>query len=70
MRETLDKLIEEMLDKGILGDEALGEFERRFILKALERHRGNLTRAAKVLGCHRNTLSRKLDEYKIKRKAG
>ena len=38
---------------------------KRFIRRALERARGNQSRAAKELGIHRNTLSRMVDEYKL-----
>jgi len=31
----------------------------------LERAEGNQSRAAVILGIHRNTLSRKIDEYKL-----
>jgi len=31
----------------------------------LERAHGNQCRAAKMLGIHRNTLSRKIGEYKL-----
>jgi DNA-binding protein Fis len=31
---------------------------------------GSLTKAACTLGMHRNTLTRKMGEYKIKRRAG
>jgi DNA-binding protein Fis len=31
----------------------------------LDRSNGNQSRAAQVLGIHRNTLSRKIDEYKL-----
>jgi DNA-binding protein Fis len=34
----------------------------------LDRLNGNQSRAAKVLGIHRNTLSRKVDEYKLDHK--
>ncbi|MGE5815548.1 MAG: helix-turn-helix domain-containing protein [Acidobacteriota bacterium] len=39
-----------------------------FISKALARSGGNLCRAADVLGLHRNTMTRKVTEYRIKRK--
>lgn len=67
MREQLDKLVEEMVDKGILFEEARREFERRFIARALTRSNGNLCRAADLLGIHRNTLSRKIAAYRLKR---
>ena len=68
MREQLEKLIEEMVAKGILYDDAHREFERRFIACVLTRCGGNLSRAAKTLGLHRNTLSRKVTEYRLRRK--
>jgi DNA-binding protein Fis len=54
-----------MVERGILFDEAVGEFEKRFIKRVLDRANGNQTRAAEVLGIHRNTLSRKITEYKL-----
>ena len=66
MKQQLESLVSEMIDKGILFTEARREFEKRFILRVLQRHRGNLSRAAKDLKIHRNTLGKKIDEYKIK----
>lgn len=54
-----------MVDKGILFDEAVGEFEKRLIKRALDQTDGNQCKAAKMLGIHRNTLSRKVGEYKL-----
>ena len=67
MREQLDRLIDEMLRKGILYDDARREIERRFISRALTRTKGNLGKAADLLGVHRNTLSRKVATYRLKR---
>jgi DNA-binding NtrC family response regulator len=67
VREQLEQLIEEMLEKGIRFDEAHREFERRFIMRALARSDGSLSRTAKLLDIHRNTLSRKVVEYRLKR---
>ena len=67
MREQLDTLIDEMFSKGILYEDARQEIERRFIARALARADGNLGRAARLLGIHRNTLSRKVAEYRLKR---
>ena len=68
MRDQLEKLVQEMLDRGILYEDARREFERVFISKALARSGGNLCKAADVLGLHRNTMTRKVTEYRIKRK--
>ena len=65
MKEELETLVGQMMERGILLDEALTEFKKRFIRRALERARGNQSRAAKELGIHRNTLSRLVDEYKL-----
>ena len=65
MRDQLEGLVVQMVDRGILFDEAVGEFEKRFIKSVLDREKGNQCRAAKVLGIHRNTLSRKIGEYKL-----
>ena len=65
MKDQLEGLVSQMVERGILFDEAIGEFERRFIKRTLERANGNQCRAAKLLGIHRNTLSRKIGEYKI-----
>jgi DNA-binding NtrC family response regulator len=67
VREQLDKLIQEMLDKGILYDEARREFEKIFITRALQRSKGSVGDAAGLLGLHRNTVARKMTEYRIKR---
>jgi DNA-binding NtrC family response regulator len=66
VREILDQLVAEMVDKGIRYDEAQREFEKRFISRVVQQSDGNLTRAADTLGVHRNTLTRKLKELKIR----
>jgi Fis family transcriptional regulator, factor for inversion stimulation protein len=63
MRARLEALIEEMLDGQILLDEAVAEFERVYIEKALSRHQKHLSKTAKILGIHRNTLSKRVAEY-------
>ena len=54
-----------MVERGIQFDEAINEFEKKFIKRVLDRSRGNQSRAARLLGIHRNTLSRKIDLYKL-----
>ena len=68
MNERLNRLIDEMVEKGIRFADAQREFERRFISKVLDSADGNLSKAADVLGLHRNTLSRKMAEYRLKRR--
>ena len=67
MNERLERLIEEMVQKGIRFSDASREFERRFISRVLAESDGNLSKAADTLGIHRNTLSRKMAEHRIKR---
>ena len=66
MRDLLEKLVGEMVDKGIRFEDAQREFEKRFIARVLQSHEGNLGKAATTLGVHRNTLARKIQDLKIK----
>jgi DNA-binding NtrC family response regulator len=68
--DKLEKLIEEMVDKGVQFEDAVCEFEKRFIARVLGSCDGSLTKTADALGIHRNTLTRKMGEYRIKRRAG
>jgi DNA-binding NtrC family response regulator len=65
VKEKLESLVGEMIERRIYLGEALNEFEKRFIQNALSRTGGNQTKAAKVLGMHRNTLNRKIVQYKL-----
>jgi DNA-binding NtrC family response regulator len=67
VRAQLENLVREMVTKGILFDEARREFERRFLQYALDEAHGNISRAAEKIGLHRNTFSRKIDEYGIRK---
>ena len=69
LRDQLERLVDEMVTKGIRYDEAQREFEKRFIMHVLQKADGNLGRAADLLGIHRNTLSRKMAEYRLRRSA-
>ncbi len=65
MKDQLERLVNQMVERGIYFDEAIEEFEKRFIKRVLDRANGNQSRAAQLLGIHRNTLSRKIEEYKL-----
>jgi DNA-binding NtrC family response regulator len=63
MKVELESLVDQMITRGIFFEEAVKEFEKSFILKVLDRHNHNLSKAAEALGIHRNTLSKRLLEY-------
>lgn len=65
MKDQLETLVNQLIDRGILFEEAVAEFEKRFIKRVLDTHNGNQSRAARVLGIHRNTLSRKISLYRL-----
>ena len=69
MRDQLEKIVQELLDKGVLYEDARREFEKMFITRALQRSKGSVGDAAGLLGLHRNTVARKMVEYRIKRSA-
>ena len=64
--DVLKKIIDEAFDRpelqGRIWDEVLGRFEHDLIRKALNESGGVRLRAAEILGIHRNTLRKKLEE--------
>jgi Fis family transcriptional regulator, factor for inversion stimulation protein len=66
VHKLLDELVTSMVAKGIHYEDAVREFDRRFIAEVIEKSDGNLCKAADTLGVHRNTLARKIKELKIK----
>lgn len=64
MRARLEQLIDEMLDGKIMLDEAKSEFEKLYIQKALARHGEHISQTAATLGIHRNTLSKRVADYR------
>ena len=66
MRDRLEQLVHEMVDRGITFEDAQRELARHFIIRVLARCEGNLGRAATELGVHRNTLTRKIQDLKIR----
>lgn len=47
------------------GDMKLSNLEKNTILKVIEKHGGNISRAAKELGITRTALYRRLSKYEI-----
>jgi DNA-binding protein Fis len=63
LKERLEILCTEMIERGILYSEAMDQFERCFIAEVMRRNDGNLVRTAASLGIHRNTLSKKVRKF-------
>jgi DNA-binding NtrC family response regulator len=67
LRDQLQTLVEELVVRGVSFEDARREFEKAFIARTLSSVDGNLCQAADRLGMHRNTLSRKITEYRLRR---
>ena len=65
MKETLETLVDHMIEKGFFMQEAVEILEKTLISRAIGRTDGNRCAASKLLGIHRNTLQRKMMEYKL-----
>ena len=68
LKERMEAFCLELIDKGILYSEAVGQFERCFIIEIVRRNDGNLMRAARELGIHRNTLATRMSGYKSRKR--
>jgi DNA-binding NtrC family response regulator len=62
VKDQLEALVTQMIERDIGYEDAVAEFAGRFIRKVLEKNNGNQSKAAKTLGIHRNTLSRKIED--------
>jgi len=67
LKDRLEALCAEMIDRGIFFPEAMEQFEKCFILEVVNRHDGNLLRAAERLKIHRNTLAKRLSRFKTRK---
>ena len=54
-------------DDGLPLREACDRFERQYVLRVLERVQWNVSRAARLLGVHRNTVLAKLSAWNVQR---
>ena len=63
IHNRLETLVDEMLEGHILLDEAMCEFEKLYIKKALARHKQHISNTAAILGIHRNTLAKRVGSY-------
>jgi DNA-binding NtrC family response regulator len=65
MKERFESLVEHLLQNGFFLEEAVEILERNLIERALASTNGNRSATSKMLGIHRNTLQRKIVEYKL-----
>jgi len=63
MRQMMEELIAELVRKDIPLEIAKRELERIYLEMVLAAHNGNQSAAARHLGMHRNTLSKKLEQH-------
>ena len=65
MKERFDELIDHLMETGFFLEQAVEIMGKGMIERALKSTGANQSEAAKLLGIHRNTLLRKMVEYKI-----
>lgn len=61
----LTRIVDELVRRGLTLAQARKEFERQFIVSALRQNDGNVSRSARSLGIHRNTLRNKVSNLDI-----
>jgi DNA-binding NtrC family response regulator len=68
IHQKLEKIIEEMVEKELQLKDVLKEFEKIYIETASKKYKGKMTKIAKALGVHRNTLRNRGRSLKISMK--
>jgi DNA-binding protein Fis len=69
VEDLLDALFEELSKTPATSQDLdmISNLERGFILRALQKTKGNQLKAATLLGIHRSTLRGKMERYNIKK---
>lgn len=65
IHQRLEAVIQEMVEEEINLKDALHEFEKIYIETASKKYGGKMTRMAKALGVHRNTLRNRFRSLKV-----
>ncbi len=65
LKKRLNKIVGEMVEKGIELPEAHDQLEKLFLTHVMDAASGNQCRAADRLRVHRNTLRRKLQAHDL-----
>ena len=68
IKDRLEEIVDELVSKGILWQEAAQQFEKLFIRRALDQTGGKIGSAARLMGMHRNTLANKIRKHEIRKK--
>jgi len=63
MKEQFESLVEHLVGNGFFLEEVVELLEKTLIERTLARTKGNRSAASKLLGIHRNTLQRKMQQY-------
>lgn len=61
----LHQIVDELVSQGLTLEQARKEFEKQFIVASIRCNEGNLSRSARSLGVHRNTLHNKVSTLGI-----
>lgn len=67
IHRKMEIIIEEMVEKELSLKDGLKEFEKIYIETASKKYKSNMTKMAKALGIHRNTLRTRTKSLKIKK---
>jgi DNA-binding NtrC family response regulator len=65
MTQTFDGLVDHLVKGGFFLEEAVELLEKTLITRVLEHTKGNRSAASKLLGIHRNTLQKKMIDFKL-----
>lgn len=68
IHQKLEKIIEEMVEEELQLKDALKEFEKIYIETASKKYKGKMTKIAKALGVHRNTLRNRAKFLRVMKK--
>jgi DNA-binding NtrC family response regulator len=66
LKDRMEAIIVEMVEKGILLDLAQRDFEKKYLKIALDINQGSRLATARALGIHRNTLNNKLAKHRLR----
>jgi DNA-binding protein Fis len=64
LRQNLELYVKECVKTGILYKDAVQQLEMEYVMMVLGQTEYNISKAAQVLGINRNTLSKKISEFR------